>query len=60
MNSQPEPEKLGASTSSHPTNAPTMGADLGEAMNWRAWYFLVLAALVAELVGFTLITNYFA
>ena len=28
--------------------------------SWRAWYALVLAALAAELVFFTLLTRFFA
>jgi hypothetical protein len=37
----------------HPDHPPLFNS-------WRAWYLLVLAALAAEIVGFTLITRYFA
>jgi len=37
----------------HPTHPPLL-------KSWRAWYLLVLAALAAEIVGFTFLTRYFA
>ena len=51
MNKYPEPDA--AATSQGSTKADEGG-------NWRAWYLLVLAVLAVEIVGFALITNYFA
>ena len=43
-----------------PTPSPADNTTPPLFATWRGWYALVLGALVAELIGFTLLTRWFA
>ena len=56
------PKKLKTTATTSPPSLVErgLGGEVNDATNWRRWYWLVLGALVAEILFFTYLTRAFS